>query len=90
MKAQQVAKYCAGGIAQPVTIDSENRLLAWFDLNWTSLFAIVVSGLVFYMLHLGRANHVEVALSLPGGYVGLIYYFPDSFNLARYTRSLDT
>ncbi len=55
------------GIAQPMTIDSDNRALAWFGLNWTSLFAIVVSGLVFYMLHLGRANHVEVALSLPGG-----------------------
>ncbi len=57
------------GIAQPTTIDSDNRTLAWFGLNWTSLFAIVVSGLVFYMLHLGRANHVEVALSLPGGIV---------------------
>ncbi|MFA9407967.1 MAG: type II CAAX prenyl endopeptidase Rce1 family protein, partial [Candidatus Dadabacteria bacterium] len=55
------------GIAQPVTIDSDNRILAWFGLNWTSLFAMVVSGLVFYMIHLGRANHVEVALSLPGG-----------------------
>lgn len=55
------------GIAQPITIDSDNRHLAWFGLNWTSLFSIVVSGLVFYMLHLGRANPVEVALSLPGG-----------------------
>lgn len=55
------------GIAQPVTIDSDNRILAWFGLNWTSFFAIVVSGLVFYMIHLGRANHIEVALSLPGG-----------------------
>jgi len=55
------------GVAQPMTIDSDNRTLAWFGLNWTSLFAIVVSGLVFYMLHLGRANPVEVALSLPGG-----------------------
>jgi len=55
------------GVAQPVTIDSDNRLLAWFGLNWTSLFAIAVSGLVFFMLHLGRANPVEVALSLPGG-----------------------
>lgn len=55
------------GIAQPMTRDSDNRALAWFGLNWTSLFAIVVSGLVFYMLHLGRANHIEVALSLPGG-----------------------
>jgi len=55
------------GIAQPVTRDSDNRLLAWFGLNWTSLFAITVSGLVFFMIHLGRANPVEVALSLPGG-----------------------
>ena len=55
------------GIAQPVTADFDNRVLAWFGLNWTSLFAILVSGLVFYMIHLGRANHVEVALSLPGG-----------------------
>jgi len=57
------------GIAQPMTPDSDNRVLAWFGLNWTSLFAIIVSGLVFYMIHLGRANHIEVALSLPGGIV---------------------
>jgi len=55
------------GIAQPRTIDSDNRILAWFSLNWTSLFAITVSGLVFFMIHLGRANPVEVGLSLPGG-----------------------
>jgi len=55
------------GIAQPATIDSDNSILAWFGLNWTSLFAISVSGLVFFMIHLGRANPVEVALSLPGG-----------------------
>jgi len=55
------------GIAQPATIDSDNPILAWFGLNWTSLFAISVSGLVFFMIHLGRANPVEVALSLPGG-----------------------
>lgn len=55
------------GIAQPVTSDSDNPILAWFGLNWTSLFAISVSGLVFFMIHLGRANPVEVALSLPGG-----------------------
>jgi len=55
------------GIAQPVTRDSDNPILAWFGLNWTSLFAITVSGLVFFMIHLGRANPVEVALSLPGG-----------------------
>ena len=55
------------GIGQPMTIDSDNRILAWWGLNWTSLFSIVVSGLVFYMLHLGRDNPVEVALSLPGG-----------------------
>lgn len=55
------------GIAQPMTPDSDNRILAWFGLNWTLLFAMVASGLVFYMIHLGRANHVEVALSLPGG-----------------------
>jgi len=55
------------GIAQPITIDSDNRILAWFSLNWTSLFAITVSGLVFFIIHLGRANPVEVGLSLPGG-----------------------
>lgn len=55
------------GIAQPMTIDSDNRTFSWFGLNWTSLFAITASGLVFYMLHLGRENSVEVALSLPGG-----------------------
>jgi hypothetical protein len=55
------------GLAQPMNADSDNRLLAWFGLNWTSTFAIIVSGLVFLMLHLGRSNQVEVALSLPGG-----------------------
>jgi hypothetical protein len=55
------------GLAQPVTIDSDSPILAWFGLNWTSLFAICASGLVFFMIHLGRANPVEVALSLPGG-----------------------
>lgn len=55
------------GIGQPMTIDSDSRALAWFGLNWTSLFAITVSGFVFYLIHLGRANHIEVALSLPGG-----------------------
>ena len=55
------------GVSQPYTIDSDNRVLAWFGLNWTSLFAITVSGLVFFMIHLGRDNPVEVGLSLPGG-----------------------
>lgn len=47
------------GIAQPVTSDSDNPILAWFGLNWTSLFAISVSGLVFFMIHLGRANPLK-------------------------------
>lgn len=55
------------GLAQPMTRDSDNRILAWFGLNWTSLFAIIASGLAFFMIHIGRANPVEVALSLPGG-----------------------
>lgn len=55
------------GIAQPVTRDSDNSQLAWFGLNWTSLFAICASGLAFFMIHIGRLNPVEVALSLPGG-----------------------
>jgi hypothetical protein len=55
------------GIAQPITRDSDNRVLAWFCLNWTSLFAIVVSGLAFFMIHIGRDNQVEMWLSLPGG-----------------------
>jgi len=64
-KGQKILRWL--GVAQPMTRDSDKRLLAWFGLNWTSLFAIVVSGLVFFMIHLGRDNPVEVGLSLPGG-----------------------
>lgn len=55
------------GLSQPPTRDSDDRTLAWFGLNRTSLFAIAASGLAFFMIHIGRENPVEVWLSLPGG-----------------------
>ncbi len=64
-KGQKVLRWL--GLSQPITVDSDNRALAWFGLNWTSLFAITASGLAFFMIHLGRDNSVEVWLSLPGG-----------------------
>ena len=55
------------GLSQPLTSDSDDHTLAWFGLNWTTLFAITASGLAFFMIHIGRDNLVEMWLSLPGG-----------------------
>jgi hypothetical protein len=54
------------GLAQSSVNTGSNRILDWFGLTWASLFAIVASGAVFRMIHLGR-NNLELMLSLPGG-----------------------
>lgn len=52
------------GLAQPV---EGSRVLAWFGLTGTSLVAVVTSGILFWLAHLGKPNIMEVSLSLPGG-----------------------
>jgi membrane protease YdiL (CAAX protease family) len=54
------------GLAQSSASTSSNRILDWFGLTWVSLFAIVASGAVFRMIHLGK-NDLELMLSFPGG-----------------------
>lgn len=54
------------GLAQSSANTGSNRILDWFGLTWVSLFAIVASGAVFRMIHLGK-NDLELMLSLPGG-----------------------
>jgi membrane protease YdiL (CAAX protease family) len=54
------------GLAQRSANTGSNRILDWFGLTWVSLFAIVASGAVFRMIHLGK-NDLELMLSLPGG-----------------------
>lgn len=55
------------GLAQPSAPDGDDRTLAWLGLTWTSLAAILASGMLFYMVHIGKDNPVEVGLSLIGG-----------------------
>ena len=54
------------GLAQSSANAGSNRILAWFGLTWVSLFAIVASGAVFRMIHLGK-DDLELMLSFPGG-----------------------
>jgi membrane protease YdiL (CAAX protease family) len=54
------------GLAQSSANTGSNRVLGWFGLTWVSLFAIVASGAVFRMIHLGKDN-LELMLSFPGG-----------------------
>jgi len=50
-------------LAQP----SERGALGWFGLAGPSLFAIVASGAVFGLIHVGKPDPLEVMLSFPGG-----------------------
>lgn len=59
------------GLAQSSSNSAGNRILDWFGLNWFSLFAIVASGALFRMIHLGKGD-LELMLSFPGG-VGIAY-----------------
>ena len=52
------------GLAQPV---EGGRVLPWFGLTAASFVAVVTSGILFWLAHLGKASIVEVSLSLPGG-----------------------
>jgi membrane protease YdiL (CAAX protease family) len=54
------------GLAQSSANAGSNRILEWFGLTWVSLFAIVASGAVFRMIHLGK-DDLELMLSFPGG-----------------------
>jgi len=54
------------GLAQPPLRPGHNRILAWFGLTGTSLAAILVSGLLFFMVHIGKGT-TELILSFPGG-----------------------
>lgn len=54
------------GLAQPPASPNDNGILAWFGLTGTSLLAILVSGVLFWMVHIGKGG-LEVILSLPGG-----------------------
>ncbi len=54
------------GLAQGSANTGSNRIVDWLGLTWVSLFAIVASGAVFRMIHLGK-NDLELMLSFPGG-----------------------
>jgi hypothetical protein len=54
------------GLAQPVD-GKGGRVLPWFGLTTESLVAVVASGILFWLAHLGKRDIVEVSLSLPGG-----------------------
>lgn len=55
------------GLAQPRASGGGGGLLNWFGLTGESLLAIVWSGIVFWLAHLGKRDLTEVALALPGG-----------------------
>lgn len=44
-----------------------SRVLSWLGLTGTSCFAVVMSGLLFGYVHLGKEYLPEVILSFPGG-----------------------
>lgn len=53
------------GLAQPVR--PGESALAWFGLTRESLVAVLCSGTLFWLAHVGKPDTVEAALSLPGG-----------------------
>ncbi len=54
------------GLAQGSANTGSSRIVDWLGLTWVSLFAIVASGAVFRMIHLGK-HDLELMLSFPGG-----------------------
>ncbi len=52
------------GLAQPA---EGGRVLPWFGLTAASFVAVIASGVLFWLAHLGKVSIVEVSLSLPGG-----------------------
>jgi hypothetical protein len=54
------------GLAQPGSGPSRNAVLEWLGLDGTSLAALCASGLIFGLVHIGKAP-LELTLSFPGG-----------------------
>lgn len=54
------------GLAQPAA-GSGSRPLAWMGLTGASLWAILASGTLFWLGHVGKEHGLEVLLSWPGG-----------------------
>ncbi len=54
------------GLAQPPPSENAGWILAWFGLTGSSLVAVLVSGTLFWMVHIGKGD-LEALLSLPGG-----------------------
>lgn len=54
------------GLAQPRSEPSRNAVLEWLGLDGASLAALCASGLIFGLIHIGKAP-LELALSFPGG-----------------------
>ncbi len=54
------------GLAQSPTLNGRHSVLAWFGLTPASLFAILASGLLFLVVHVGEPA-LELALAMPGG-----------------------
>jgi len=57
---------CWLGLAQPPTSETADPVVAWFGLTRRSLLAVVVSGALFCLVHVGKET-LEAALSFPGG-----------------------
>ncbi len=54
------------GLAQSTQGNGRQGLLAWFGLTPASLFAVMASGLLFLIAHVGE-HGLELALAFPGG-----------------------
>jgi len=54
------------GLAQPTDSTSTPRFLSWWGLGWDSLTAVLASGMLFGLVHIGKSP-LETALSFPGG-----------------------
>ena len=55
------------GLAQPGSTADVSRLLAWFGLSRTQFITLIASGALFWSVHIGKNNLVEIILSFPGG-----------------------
>jgi len=55
------------GLAQTGYSGTNVKFLRWLGINWSMFVAILCSSLLYWSIHWGRANYVEVYTSLPGG-----------------------
>lgn len=55
------------GLAQQPLGASIREILAWFGLDGDTLSAIIGSALLFWAVHLGKQNVVELYVAFPGG-----------------------